>query len=395
MVRRMGVRTMFAIFAGLIFMAAGQAHAMSWPQSPNIKAKAWALLDANSGQVLSKHNENEELAPASLTKIMTLYLAFEDIKLGRLKLDETVSVSRKAWKIGGSTMFLDPRMHPSVEEILHGIATFSGNDACIALAEHIAGSEEGFAGRMNQKAKELGMTHTHFANATGFPAKNHYSSAMDMALLGAALWRDFPDQYKIFREKRYTYAGHTQPNRNRLLWSFPLADGIKTGHTEEAGYCLVGSAKKDQTRLVSSVFGTSSDTERARQSKALLTFGFRNFSTLRPAERDIRRQVEVYQGKADHVWLVPANPVWITIPKGYEKQVSFRLRYPSPLIAPVHQGQNIGMIEAVIQNKNKKIDVLAKINMQARHTVPQASWIGRQWDMLRLWWSKKEVKETP
>jgi len=391
MVRRM----MIAVFAGLFFMTAGEAYAMPWPQGPNVKAKSWALLDANSGQVLSKHNENEKLAPASLTKMMTLYLVFEDLKLGRLKLDESISVSRKAWKIGGSTMFLDPRMHPKVEELLHGVATLSGNDACIVLAEHIAGSEEAFAGRMNQKASELGMTHTHFVNATGFPAKNHYSSAMDMALLGAALWRDFPDQYKIFREKSYTYKGHTQPNRNRLLWSYPLADGIKTGHTEDAGYCLVGSAEKDHSRLVAAIFGASSDAERARQSKVLLTFGFRNFSTLRPAERDIRRQVEVYQGKRDHVWLVPANPVWITVPRGYEKHVSFRLRYPAPLIAPVKQGENIGVIEAVMTNKKQETQVLAKVDMQARRAVKQASWMGRNWDALRLWWSKKDIEDAP
>jgi len=386
---------MLAAFAGLIFVAAGQAYAIPWPQSPNVKAKSWALLDANSGQVLSKHNENEKLAPASLTKMMTLYLAFEDIKLGRLKPDETVSVSKRAWKIGGSTMFLDPRMHPNVEELLHGIATLSGNDACIALAEHIAGSEAAFAERMNQKARELGMTHTHFVNATGFPAKNHYSSAMDMALLGAALWRDFPDQYKLFREKSYTYKGHTQPNRNRLLWSYPLADGIKTGHTKKAGYCLVGSAEKDHSRLVAAVFGAKSDAERARQTRVLLTFGFRNFSTLRPAERDIRRQVEVYQGKRNHVWLIPANPVWITVPKGYEKKVSFRLRYSAPLIAPIKQGENIGVIEAVMMNKKKEPQVLAKVNMQAKNAVKQASWIGRNWDILRLWWSKRNAEDTP
>jgi len=388
-------RMTIAVFAGLFFMVASQGHAMPWPQSPNVKAKSWALLDANSGQVLSKHNENQELSPASLTKMMTLYLAFEDIKLGRLKLDEPISVSHKAWKIGGSTMFLEPRLHPNVEELLHGIATLSGNDACIVLAEHIAGSEEAFADRMNQKAHELGMMHTHFVNATGFPAKNHYSSAMDMAKLGAALWRDFPKQYKIFREKSYTYKDHTQPNRNRLLWSYPLADGIKTGHTQDAGYCLVGSAEKDRTRLVSAVFGASSDAGRARQSKVLLTFGFRNFSTIRPGERDIRRQVEVYQGKADHVWLIPAHPIWITVPRGYEKKIAFRLRYPSPLIAPIKQGQNIGVIEAVLQDKNRESTVLAKVNMQARHAVNQASWIGRNWDVLRLWWSKKDVEDTP
>jgi len=376
------------------FMAAGTAHASIWPTEPNVKARAWVLLDARSGQILSSHNADEQLPPASLTKMMTLYLAFEDLKLGRLKPDEKVAVSRKAWKIGGSTMFLDPRMHPGVEDILHGIATVSGNDACIALAEHMAGSEDAFVQRMNEKARELGMSHTHFVNATGFPAKNHYSSALDMARLGAALWRDFPKRYTLFSEKSYSFMGHAQPNRNRLLWSYPVVDGIKTGHTETAGYCLVASAEKNGTRLVSAVFGTTSDNERARQSRVLLQFGYRNFVTLRPAERDIRRRVEVYQGKNDHVWLIPARAVWITVPRGYEKRVSFRLRYPAPLIAPVAQGQDIGVIEAVLASGKKKPAVLARVNMQARQTVQRASWFGRTWDVLRLWWSKKDTAKA-
>jgi len=366
-----------------------QAQASAWPKSPNVKAKAWMLLDARSGHVLVSHNAHEKLAPASLTKMMTLYLAFEDIKRGRLKLDEKVNVSKKAWKIGGSTMFLEPRLHPTIENLLHGIATLSGNDACIALAEHVAGSEEAFAERMNQKAAELGMIDSHFVNATGFPGENHYSSAHDMAVLGAALWRDFPDQYKIFSERSFTYRDHTQPNRNRLLWTYPGADGIKTGHTQAAGYCLVGSAAKERARLVSAVFGTDSDRMRASQSRVLLQFGFRNFATMRPAERDIRRQVEVFQGKQDAVWLVPSAPVWITVPRGDEKHVSFRLSYPAPIIAPVAKGQSIGVIEAVLKDK-KGEHVIASIPMQARREVAQASWLGRKWDVLRMWWNSQE-----
>ncbi len=378
------------LLIAMLFMleiAVAPALAANWPSAPGIKAKAWALVDARSGQVLASHNETMHLPPASLTKMMTLYLAFEDIKLGRLKPEERVSVSKKAWKIGGSTMFLDPRMHPTVEQLLHGIATLSGNDACIALAEHVAGSEEAFAERMNRKAKELGLTHTHFVNATGFPAPGHYSSALDMARLGAALWRDFPKQYAIFAERSYSYGGHTQPNRNRLLWMFPGADGIKTGHTKAAGYCLVGSAEQNGMRLVSAVFGADSDMERARQSKVLLTHGFRNFTSLRPAERDIRRKVTVYQGKADHVWLIPERPVWISVPRGDERRVAFRLRYRAPLIAPVARGQNIGVIEAVLKDKNGRPRVLARVTMRARNAVPPASWLGRQWDRLKLWWA--------
>ncbi len=389
----MVVRLLGTVLMCLIMINSGMAQAASWPKSPNVEAKSWVLLDARSGQVLVENDSHKKLPPASLTKMMTLYLAFEDIKLGRLKLDETVSVSEKAWKIGGSTMFLEPRLHPTVDELLHGIATLSGNDACIVLAEHVAGSEDAFADRMNRKAAELGMQDSHFVNATGFPDEDHYSSAYDMALLGAALWRDFPKLYEIFSERSYTYGGTTQPNRNRLLWTLPSADGIKTGHTQEAGFCLVASAAQDRSRLVSAVFGTDSDGQRVSQSRVLLKFGFRNFVTLRPTERDIRREVEVFQGTEDSVWLLPAKPVWITVPKGNETAVSFRLRYPAPLIAPISEGQKIGTIEAVLKSKQGE-EVIASIPMQARRAVPEASWIGRKWDAVRLWWSSHDDHET-
>jgi len=365
--------------------------AVTWPQNPSIAAKSWVLMDARSGQILSSHNETEKLPPASLTKMMTLYLAFQDIKLGRLDPEEEIPVSEKAWKIGGSTMFLEPRMHPKVREVLHGISTLSGNDACVTIAEFIAGSEEAFADRMNETAKKLGMTHTHFVNATGFPAEEHYSSAIDMAKLGAALWRDFPDQYKLVSEKNYTYDGRTQWNRNRLLWSMPEADGIKTGHTEEAGYCLVASAERNNTRLVSAVFGTDSDKARQQESRTLLLHGFRNFVTLRPAERDIRRQAEVFEGTSEAVWLIPSSPVWVTVPKGNESALSFRLRYDSPLKAPIAKGAKIGVIDAVIRDGSSE-NVLASIAMQTAEQVEQASWFGRQWDTVRLWWRENETQ---
>ncbi|MES0370861.1 MAG: D-alanyl-D-alanine carboxypeptidase family protein [Mariprofundaceae bacterium] len=361
------------------------ASAINWPQPPAIDAKSWAMVDARSGQVIGSHNESIELPPASLTKIMTLYLVFQDIKLGRLDPGERIPVSQKAWKIGGSTMFLEPRMKPTVREVLHGISTLSGNDACVAIAEHIAGSEEAFASRMNEVAKEIGLTHSHFVNATGFPAEGHYSSAIDMARLGAALWRDFPEQYKLVSEKSYTFDGRTQWNRNRLLWSMPESDGIKTGHTEEAGYCLVASAERNNTRLVSAVFGTESDKARQQQSRTLLLNGFRNFVTLRPSERDIRRQVEVFEGTSENVWLKPSVPIWVTIPKGDEASLAFRLRYDSPLKAPIQQGDKIGTIDAVVRDGGSE-QILASVAMEASRSVEQASWFGRQWDTLRLWW---------
>lgn len=366
------------------------AQASDWPAAPAVKAKSWVLMDARSGQILTENNSKQELPPASLTKMMTLYLIFEDLKLGRLKEDEQISVSKKAWKIGGSTMFLEPRMKPLVSELIHGIATLSGNDACIAMAEHIAGSEEAFASRMNQKAEELGMKHSHFMNATGFPAEGHYSSAVDMALLAAALWRDFPEHYEVFSERDYTYDGRTQPNRNRLLWMMPEADGLKTGHTEEAGFCLVASAEKDQTRFVSAVFGTDSDKERAQQSKVLLTYGLRNFVTLQPTEREIRRQVNVFEGKDDTVWLKPAQSVFVTVPIGSQKHISFRLQYPAPLHAPIQEGENIGSIDAVLKASQNEAQVLVSIPMIAARAVEEASWFGKQWDRIRLMISPPE-----
>jgi len=209
---------MVAIGIGLLLAATTHtAQAASWPKSPGIEAKSWAMIDARSGQIIAEHNADMELPPASLTKMMTLYLAFDAIKKGRLDPETRVHISKTAWKIGGSTMFLEPRMHPKVSELLHGIATLSGNDACIALAEHMDGSQEAFAERMNDKARELGMLHSHFVNPTGFPSPGHHSSAMDMAIIGAALWRDFPKEYQLFNEKSYTFGHRAQPNRNRLL----------------------------------------------------------------------------------------------------------------------------------------------------------------------------------
>jgi len=387
------LRNMILITAILLSYS---AHASSWPTPPTLEAKSWALIDARSGQVIVDHDANIQLPPASLTKMMTLYLIFEDLKLGRLSLNDQLNVSKKAWKIGGSTMFLEPRMHPKVADLIHGIATFSGNDACIVMAEHLAGSESAFADRMNKRANKLGMKHSHFINATGFPAKGHYSSAMDMAILAAALWRDFPDHYKVFSEKGYTYNGITQPNRNRLLWSMPEVDGLKTGHTKEAGYCLVSSAERNQTRFVSAVFGTTSDKQRAQQSKVLLTHGFRNFITLRPMERDIRRQIDVYGGTEEHVWLKPSNDVWVTVPKGLEEQLNFRLRYDSPMHAPITKGQEIGSIDAVLgKDDSKPVNILVHIPMQAARDVPEASWFGRKWDDLRLWWQERDDEDQP
>jgi len=374
------------ILLGLMLM--GQhtsALAAAWPIEPAIKAKSWVLLDARSGQVLAKHEENARLAPASMTKMMTLYLAFEAAKLGTLDLDERVNVSKKAWKIGGSTMFLEPRMHPTVREVIHGISTLSGNDASIVIAEHMTGSTDEFVRLMNAKAAELGMQNSHFVNPTGFPADNHFSTAMDMAKLAVALWRDHPDFFKIFAEKSYTFDGRKQWNRNKLLWSMPEARGLKTGHTEEAGYCLTAAAEKGNMRLVSSLFGAESDKLRQEQSKVLLKYGMRQFVTLKPKERDIKRKIEVFEGKAEHIWLKPAKAIWVTVPKGSERDLAFKLSYTSPQLAPIQKYQVLGSIDAVLKTKKENV-VLQSVPMLAQQSVERASWFGRKTDALRLWW---------
>ncbi|MDX8413527.1 MAG: D-alanyl-D-alanine carboxypeptidase family protein [Mariprofundales bacterium] len=367
-----------------ILMMVPQAQAAIWSKAPSLNAKAWVLLDVRSGHLITEHNADQELPPASLTKLMTLYLIFEDIKLDRLKLDEKIPVSKKAWKIGGSTMFLDPRMTPLASELIHGVATYSGNDACIALAEHLAGTEDAFADRMNEKAAALGMRHSHFVNATGFPVEGHYSSAHDMALLAAALWRDFPEQYKVFSEKSYTFNGRKQYNRNRLLWSMPGVDGLKTGHTKAAGYCLVGSMQKEDTRLVSVLFGAKSDRARASLSKSLLKYGFRNFVSLRPAVRDLRRKVDLFGGTEDSVWLVPQKAVWVTVPKGYARKLKFDLTYPAPLKAPLAKGAAVGEIRAIIKGERGDEELVATIPMVTAEAVAEAGWFGRTMDRIKL-----------
>ncbi|MDX8389454.1 MAG: D-alanyl-D-alanine carboxypeptidase family protein [Mariprofundaceae bacterium] len=380
----------FSLYLWIVLLLLVPFHvgAMDWPSGPEIQAKSWVLIDGNSEQVLAEKNANEEMPPASLTKLMTLYIAFEEVKLGRIELDEHVEVSQRAWKIGGSRMFIEPRMQPTVRELLHGISTVSGNDASIAMAEYISGTEDAFAVRMNNKAVALGMKHSHFLNATGFPKDGHYSSAMDIALLSMSLWRDFPEQSKLFSEHEFSYNGITQSNRNRLLWRYKHVDGMKTGHTEAAGYCLATSAKKGDMRLISAVFGADSKRAREDETKRLLKFGFRNFVSMHPTQRDIRRQVEVYQGKSSDLWLIPQRSFRISVPKGLEQGVKFRLRYSSPLFAPISKGDAIGSIDAVL-GKSKDAEVLYTIPMVAADSVEQASWLGQRWDTLRLWWMEE------
>ena len=256
-------------------------QALPLPPAPAIAARAYLLADFSSGRLLVQQGVNDRVEPASLTKLMTAYLTFTAIKQGRLKMDQVLPVSEKAWRTEGSRMFIEMDRPVTVDELIHGMIIQSGNDACVTLAEGIAGSEEVFAQMMNQQAARLGMKNTHYMNSTGLPHAQHYTTAYDLSLLAAAIIRDFPEDFKYYSMKEYRYNNITQPNRNRLLWLDPSVDGMKTGHTESAGYCLIATAKRDPMRLISVVLGASSDNVRATESQKLLNYGFQFFSSHR------------------------------------------------------------------------------------------------------------------
>jgi len=287
------------------------------PTPPTLNAKGYILIDVDSGKIIAEKNSNERLPPASLTKMMTLYVISNALRNEQIHLDDMVRISQTAWKTGGSRMFVKEGQQVSIRDLLKGIIVDSGNDACVAMAEHLGGSEEGFAQIMNQQAKDLGMTNTHFTDSTGLPNANLYVSAKDLAILGSALIRDFPTYYHWYKQKWYTYNGIRQPNRNRLLWRDSQVDGIKTGHTNDAGFCLVASAKRDNMRLLSVVLGAPSDSIRADDSERLLNYGFRFFEThqLYKAEQNISN-IPLYKGQAEVISIGLIKNQFITIPSG-------------------------------------------------------------------------------
>ncbi len=364
---------------GLLSLSPAQAQLAAPP--PVIAARAWFLLDNVSGQALTENKPDERVEPASLTKLMTAYLAFAALRQGTLKLDQTVPVSERAWREPGSRMFIDPKKPATVEELLHGVITQSGNDACVALAEAIGGSEEGFAQMMNREAQRLGMKNTQFRNATGLPDPQHYSTARDLATLANALIRDFPDRYPMFSLKQYRYNNITQPNRNRLLWSDPHVDGLKTGHTETAGYCLVASSKRESRRLISVVLGAGSDAVRATESQRLLDYGFQYFDSARLYNaRQVVSQFPVYKGQLAQVKAGFPNDFAVSVPKGQAAQLKVKLISKQPLLAPISQGQQVATLTLLLGDKP-----LGDYPVFALENVPVAGIFGRAWDTLRLW----------
>lgn len=351
------------------------------PPAPEIAARNFVLMDFQSGQILQAQKPDERVEPASLTKLMTAYLTFTALKQGRLKTTQTLPVSEKAWRTEGSRMFIKLNTQVSVEDLMKGMIVQSGNDACIALAEGIAGSEDAFVTLMNREAARLGMKNTHFMNSTGLPHAQHYSTARDLALLAAAVIRDFPEYYPLYSMKEFRYNNITQPNRNRLLWQDPYVDGMKTGHTESAGYCLVSSAKRGQMRLISVMLGTASDNARTAESQKLLNFGFQFYETYRlyQANQTIVN-LPVYKGSANTVRAGFLHDAYITLPRGQYAQAKISLISRQPLLAPLSQGQNVGTLNVLVDAKP-----VASFPLQALDSVSVAGFFGRMWDSMKLW----------
>ena len=356
-------------------------HAAQVAPPPSLAVKAYLLKDFNSGSDIVSYKKDGRVEPASLTKIMTAYIVFDAIQQGHLKLDQILPVSDKAWKIEGSKMFIEPNKPVMVDELLHGMIIQSGNDASITLAIGVAGSEEQFADMMNKQAAKLGMTNSHFMNATGLPDKNHYTTASDLALLANALIRDFPLEYRrLYSVKEYTYNKITQPNRNRLLWLDANVDGMKTGHTETAGYCLISSSMRGTTRLVSVVLGAVSEAMRASESQKLLNYGFQFYeSSLVYKQGQTINTLRVYKGQDKTVATSVAKDFYLSLPKGEYAKVKASMSSKQPLIAPIKAGQEIGKITFSLDGK-----IINQQKLVAANAVEQAGFFGRMLDTVRL-----------
>ena len=372
------IRRLAVLLSSLLSLAVCAAPII--PPAPQIAAKAWLLQDVQSGAVLASHDLEQRIEPASLTKLMTAYLTFGALKEGRLKRDAMLTVSETAWKAEGSRMFLDPRKPAMVEDLIKGMIVQSGNDACITLAEAIAGSEQAFATMMTQTAKRLGMLNTNFVNATGLPDPNHYTTVHDLATLATTLIRDFPEEYKYYSMKEFTYAGITQPNRNRLLWLDPNVDGVKTGHTESAGYCLIASTKRDNRRLLSVVVGTDSDAARASESQKLLNYGLQFFETVRYYKADQPVSTfRIYKGNDSKLNVGFISDFYVTLPRGTTRNIKADVIAKQPLLAPVSRGQMVATLRL-----SQDGQTLAEYPMAALKTIEVAGLLGRLWDNLML-----------
>ena len=370
------------LFFFFLLPVPGFALPVAMPSAPLLSARAYLLYDYTSNQILVKQNGDARMEPASLTKLMTAYLAFGAIKRGELSLQQAVTVPASAVTgiTGESRMLLKAGQTVTVGELLHGLVVQSGNDAAATLAISIAGSEAGFVDLMNKEAQRIGMSNTHFANSTGLSDARHYSSAVDLALLAAAIVRDYPKYYPLFALRDYTLNNVTQANRNRLLWIDPYADGMKTGHTETAGFCLVGSARRDERRLISVVLGADSDSRRTNESQKLLNFGFQYFDAVRLYERNqpvIRARI--WKGTESHVELGFRQDLFLTIPKGQLAELKAATEISQRILAPVSSGQQLGKLKLTLAGKP-----YAEFPLVALNGVSQANVFARGWDSIRM-----------
>jgi D-alanyl-D-alanine carboxypeptidase (penicillin-binding protein 5/6) len=351
------------------------------PTPPTLKARAYILQDYDSGSVLVEVNADERLEPASLTKMMTVYVALAQLADGKFQIDDPVLISKKAWKMGGSKMFIEVGKQVPVEDLLKGIIIQSGNDASVALAEYVAGDESAFADLMNQYARQLGMTNTNFVNASGLPQPEHYTTARDMAILAAALIRDFPVYYPLHAIRSYTWNDIKQYNRNPLLRRDDSVDGVKTGHTESAGYCLVASAKQGEMRLVSALMGSASEDARLTETQALLRYGFRFFETNRVYESGAPiTRVRVWQGQSEQLEMGIADDLYLTVPRGELGRLATDVVVEEKILAPVRAGQQLGVVSISLGG-----EAIAQRPLIALAEMPQGGLWRRMSDTVKLW----------
>jgi D-alanyl-D-alanine carboxypeptidase (penicillin-binding protein 5/6) len=352
--------------------------------APGVAAQSYFLLDTLSGQTLAAGNAAEKRDPASLTKLMTAYLVFGALRSKTIVPSQMVTVSQKAWRTEGSRMFIEPRKAVSVDELIRGMIVQSGNDASIALAELVSGSEEAFVEKMNREAARLGLAGTRFVNATGISDPQHYSTAADIAQLTATLIRDYPEYYPIYSQKEFRYNNITQPNRNRLLWTDPYVDGVKTGHTEAAGWCLVASAKRGDRRLLAVVLGANSDAARAAEAQKLLNWGFQTFDTVQLYQSGKSvSTLRVWKGAQAEIKAGFLADRYLTLPKGKAGNLTLTLEAQEPLVAPVARAQRVGVVKVALEGRP-----MAEFPLIALEDVAPANFFGRAWDTVRLWFAK-------
>ncbi|MBU3069773.1 D-alanyl-D-alanine carboxypeptidase [Aestuariicella sp. G3-2] len=375
-------KSFVTLFISSMMLMSGLAQARPdiIPAPPQLAASGYILMDANTGKVLVEKNADEQLPPASLTKLMTSYIVSSEVEGGNIDENEEVNISVKAWKMGGSKMFVREGTKVRLHDLLLGMIVQSGNDATVALAEYVSGSEGAFVDVMNQQAALLGMTGTHYKNSTGWPAEGHLTTARDQAILARALINDFPRHYALYSEKYFKYNGINQPNRNRLLFRDDSVDGLKTGHTEEAGYCLVASAQKNGMRLISVVMGTRSDEARAAESQKLLSYGFRYFQTHKLySGGESLQQSRVWGGMSKEVSLGLADDLFLTIPRGADDDLDAKIFIDDVIKAPISQGQELGNLTVVLND-----ETLVDQPLVALQAVEQAGFFARLWDNIKL-----------